>query len=130
MSRIEVGEEHHAGCLQDTSLTPAGDASSSGADHQNTCSEAHFYGAVQEQSECSQLQRDPASPADRTNAPGRDPCCTCSVSKKGLLFYVHLLEAFMDLYKNPVVTLVTLSLQTHEKDSGWNITNLVLFSLC
>lgn len=58
----------------------AGDAGGAGADHQDPVPQAHVPGAVQEQSERPELQRDPEATADRADAPGGDAGCACAVS--------------------------------------------------
>ncbi|KAM4733674.1 engulfment and cell motility protein 3 isoform 2-T2 [Anableps anableps] len=48
------------------------DAGGEGADHQDAGQQAHLPGALQEQSERSELQRDPEAAADGAAAPGGD----------------------------------------------------------
>lgn len=50
----------------------AGDAGGEGADHAHSVHQADLPGALQEQSERSQLQRNPQTAADRATTPGRD----------------------------------------------------------
>lgn len=57
-----------------------GDAGGEGADHQDAVQQAHLAGAVQEQGQRPQLQRDPQAAADGAAAPRGDSGSARSVS--------------------------------------------------
>lgn len=57
-----------------------GDAGGEGADHQDPVDEADLPGALQKQSQRSELQRDPEAAADGAAASGGDPRSARAVS--------------------------------------------------
>lgn len=67
--------------LSGVSMTP-GDAGGEGADHQDPVQQAHLPGALQEQGQRPQLQRDPQAEADGAAAPGGDARSARAVSSR------------------------------------------------
>lgn len=90
-----------------------GDAGGEGADHQDAVQQAHLAGAVQEQGQRPQLQRDPQTAADGAAAPRGDSGSARSVSHARHFAHavlLHINHGRQSLACNYVITLGPLVL--------------------
>lgn len=77
-----------------------GDAGGQGADHQDPVDKTHLPGALQKQSQRSELQRDPEAAADGAAASGGDARPSCAVSGSWTEFMMENIKLFNIMRRN------------------------------